>query len=244
MTRPSGPSVVVGRQHRRHASTGRSPRRPPAAGCSRLVGAEQPEVAAAVGAGRARVEVAHAARRAAGCSRAGPTPGLRDLERVVLRGRGSRQRPRSSRPPLAYGRRRHPLVALAGRAPRSSGDQPAVGVEQLLGSVRPQPLPRACAGAPGCSATPDSGTWWARLCPRPGRRRPRAGPVQPFGVRSTIAGQRVPDRSLGPSPARASAWIARIALVAPPERGVSSAGNTCRGSSPATTTGSQPWLRR
>ena len=70
-----------------------------------------------------------------------------------------------------------------------------------------------------------------------------AGPVQPFGVRRMIAGHWWRTGRLGPSPSLASAWIDRIESWAD-RSAASSAGNTWRGSSPATVTGSQPWLRR
>ena len=56
---------------------------------------------------------------------------------------------------------------------------------------------RRCSGS---SASPDSGTWWARLVPSTCLPSTTSGPVQPLGVRRTIAGHGVPHRLGWPSP--------------------------------------------
>ena len=66
---------------------------------------------------------------------------------------------------------------------------------------------RAAARCSGFSRTSESGTWCARHVPSTGSPSTTLGPVQPFGVRSTIIGQR--GRVVSPPP-RARCWIARI----------------------------------
>lgn len=84
------------------------------------------------------------------------------------------------------------------------------------------------------------GTWWERNVPSICTPSTTPGPVQPFGVRRMTAGQRTGRNSSPPAPPRASCWMARIrawAAVSALCRAV----KTAAGSSPATTTGSQPW---
>ena len=52
-----------------------------------------------------------------------------------------------------------------------------------------------------------SGTWWERNVPSAGSPSTTFGPVQPFGVRSTIIGQR---GRVWPPSSRARRWIAAI----------------------------------
>ncbi len=87
------------------------------------------------------------------------------------------------------------------------------------------------------SRTPDSGTWWERQVPSTGSPSTVFGPVQPFGVRSTIMGQ----RGFPAAPvSRASRWIRAM-----PVRASSSAAAISRcmtsGSSPDTMIGSWPY---
>ena len=123
------------------------------------------------------------------------------------RGSPAGRRSRSSRPPLACGLaliRRSPRGASAassGRGrrrrrtapPAGSDAHPVLELAQVLG-IGPRPRP----AAPGASAR----------CPRPAGRRPSSGPVQPFGVRSTIIGHARPGQ-VRRRLRRAPAWIGR-----------------------------------
>jgi hypothetical protein len=84
--------------------------------------------------------------------------------------------------------------------------------------------------------TSASGTWCARQVPSTGRPSTNFGPVQPFGVRSTIIGQRRPAPTAAAVP-RAAPWMARIWPMAPSS---AAAIFSCiaDGSSPETYTGS------
>ena len=88
----------------------------------------------------------------------------------------------------------------------------------------------------GPLASADSGTWCEREWSSVLRPSTSFGPVQPFGVRSTISGQR--GRCAWPL-ARASAWISAISSSA-----VSSVSAISRwitaGSEPSTKYGFQP----
>ena len=79
-----------------------------------------------------------------------------------------------------------------------------------------------------------NGTWWDRQLPSAGLPSTVLGPVQPFGLRSTIIGQR--GRAWAPS-ARAACWISAIA---PNALSIAAAIAWClgSGSEPATTIGS------
>ena len=57
----------------------------------------------------------------------------------------------------------------------------------------------------GLPRTAAIGTWWLRQVPSTGRPSTSFGPVQPFGVRSTIIGQRGRSR-VAPSPLRHADW--------------------------------------
>ena len=100
--------------------------------------------------------------------------------------------------------------APCGASARDRLDRPAVGVEELLRPVGPHPalerrqVLRVLARRP--PAAPDG----RARCPRPACRRRPSGPVQPFGVRRTITGQR------GRSPAPCS----RASTLEPPDLGV------------------------
>ena len=167
-----------------------------------LVRAEDPEVAVA------RVAPHHVAQEAA------EHPGR--LGRAVARlrhrrrrSRGSRaaRRSRRSRPPLACGLA--PMRRVARRRQLAQlGQRRAVGVEQLLGPVAAHPVLEQPPGARGRRGAPASGTWCERQVPSTGTPSTSFGPVQPFGVRSTIIGQR--GRARAPPSARASRWIAAI----------------------------------
>ena len=120
-----------------------------------------------------------------------------------------------SRPPLACG------LALIRRSPvglasaRTSSTGRAGGVEQLLAAGRTAATAPAAPGAPGCPLTPDSGTWCDRQVPVTWTPSTLSGPVQPFGVRRMISGQR--GRGAVPVPA------ARRALDRPDLRPYASA---------------------
>ena len=139
-----------------------------------------------------------ASRRAA--SR--PAPGWRSAvggpgRHLDARSRGSRAAPGRA----AAGRRWRAGWRPSARSPggsqsASSGTGRAVGVEQLLGPVGAHPLPPAARGAPGSSRAAAAAPGGRARCPRPAGRRPPSGPVQPFGVRSTIIGHR--GRSAAP----------------------------------------------
>ena len=174
-----------------------------------LVGAEEAEVRAAR---RWRSRRRAAARRAAGW-----------IPRARRPARSTRSRRRRVReverhqPAAAVGvrGRAHPL--LAARAPA----RPARGRARPRRRSAPRAgscasTPRASPGARGSRARARAAPGGRGRCPRPARRRPPSGPVQPFGVRSTIAGQRG-RAGLAADRARAS-WIARIARVALVER--------------------------
>ena len=107
----------------------------------------------------------------------------------------------------------HPALARRDASSSDSGARPAVVVEELLGPVAPQPLLelRRCSGLVRTSA---SGTWWARQVPSTGSPSTIFGPVQPFGVRSTIIGQRGRAACGRPPSGRACCWIARISAIA------------------------------
>jgi hypothetical protein len=72
--------------------------------------------------------------------------------------------------------------------------------------------------------------------PSAGRPSTSFGPVQPFGVRSTIIGQRGRAAAL---PERASDWIRRMSATAL-STAAASAWCTAAGSWPATTSGAYP----
>ena len=138
--------------------------------------------------------------------------------------------PARSRPPLAYGVADIRL-SPSGREGPQLRHEPAVVVEQLVGPVGSAATPRASAGAPGCprprTAAPGGPGW----CPRPARRRRRRGPVQPLGVRSTMAGHACRTCSDGrrrraPLPGSRGSGRGRATSAA------YRSGNTCAGSSP------------
>ena len=205
----------------------------------RLVGAEQAEVAAAVGlAGRARVDVAqHLAE------------GLRVLVRVRagdphLAGESfawaarpghaaTCRRSRTASPTSAC-----PLRVRALRPPGPDGRSRRRASRGRRSATRSPASP----GAPGSRVRRTAAPGGPGRCPGPARRRPTSGPVQPFGVRSTMAGQRVPTLT-GPVPERASDWISRMRSWAPATSAYSS-WSTVAGSVPSTMTGSQPWPDR
>ena len=193
----------------------------------RLVGTEQPEVRAS---GFVRVDVAQQLTERAGglvrCSR----PGAVDRRR---RSRAKSGRSSGGQQPAAVGVRVRAHAQVARRGQRGQlGDEPAVLVEEL-------------ARAGSCAATASSMRQVLRVLAHAGQRHlvgaegsldwtpsTTFGPVQPFGVRSTIAGQRGRARVAAPR-ARAASWIARIALVRtrrgpPRSRGAPAAGRRPR----------------
>ena len=99
-------------------------------------------------------------------------------------------------PPLAARAQRARARARGGRSRRTA---PRAGSCAAT--------PRAAAGAPALSRTSASGTWCERQVPSTGLPSTSFGPVQPFGVRRTIIGQRGRP---GVPPLRArSRWISR-----------------------------------
>ena len=90
---------------------------------------------------------------------------------------------------------------------RPARDETALVVEELLRAVAAHPLAPAGAGARRSSRTSVIGTWCERHVPSIGSPSTSFGPVQPFGERRTIIGQR--GRSVAP-PSRAARWISAI----------------------------------
>jgi hypothetical protein len=82
----------------------------------------------------------------------------------------------------------HPARAVR-RQRRHECDRAALGVEQLLRAVRPHPLLEQLQ-VPGVRRVSAKGTWCERQLPSVGLPSTSCGPVQPFGERSTIIGQR------------------------------------------------------
>ena len=122
---------------------------------------------------------------------------------------GQRERPQQ-RAAVGVGARAHP--ALAPR--RELGqllDQAAVRVEQLLRAGTSASTTRAVRGARGCRRARRAAPGASGTVPRSGSPSTSFGPVQPFGVRSTIIGHsgRVVER-----PARAAPRIAAISSSA------------------------------
>ena len=99
--------------------------------------------------------------------------------------------------------RRSPFGGQLGQLARGGGRPrrraPRAGSERIHSSSI-----RRCSAF---SRALPTGTWWARNVPSTGLPSTSFGPVQPFGVRRTIAGQR--GRSRKPW-ARVSSWIARM----------------------------------
>ena len=89
----------------------------------------------------------------------------------------------------------HASLALPAPAPRSSGAQSAQLVEQLFRPVTAQPLLQLLQMRSGSLRTRRSAPGAQRNVPSTGSPSTRFGPVQPFGVRSTIIGQRGRSRS-------------------------------------------------
>ena len=242
MTRPSGPMLVVrvedGPMKQRSVSS--KTRLQPVA--RRLVRAEEPEVAAAVGPGRGGVQVAHELARRSGCSR----PWRRRARRPRPRTASSVGHRQLLAQPAAVGvrRRGHPPVALGGQRSQL-GDQAAGGVEQRRRVGTTAATPRASAGARGCSASPDSGTWCARLVPSTWTPSTTCGAGPALRGAQDDRRPLVADRR---ARAVAASWprpgSTRIASCGAAQRGAAAPGRPARGSSPATVTGSQPWLRR
>ena len=97
-----------------------------------------------------------------------------------------------------------------GQAATISGRGPPFVVEQLLRAGRSAATPRATSRCAGFVFACIAGTWWDfGTCPRPWLPSSSFGPVQPFGVRSTIIGQR--GRSGGVPAARRLLELADLA---------------------------------
>jgi hypothetical protein len=86
--------------------------------------------------------------------------------------------------------------------------------------------------------TPDSGTWCDRQVPVTRMPSTSSGPVHPFGLRSTIIGQR--GRLPSQLPSRAESWILRISAHAV---AIAAATRWCMPgmSSPSTSSTEYPW---
>ena len=147
-------------------------------------------------------EAAEDARRLARAS----SPGSVDVDGVVAEvGQGQvleqhaavRVRVRAH-PPLARGRERARAPAAAGRARRTA---PRAGSCAAT--------PRGSARWPAFSRAAPTGTWCERQVPSTWTPSTSRGPVQPFGVRRTIIGQ----RGRSPSPPLARRLLDRADLV-------------------------------
>ena len=126
----------------------------------------------------------------------------------------------------------------AARAPRAPAE-PAAGVEELLRAVAPQPLLEERAGARGSRGRRASGTWCERHVPSTWTPSTSRGPVQPFGVRRTIIGQR---GRRGDAPSARCVLDRRDLVERVVERRGERAGARRRAgsSSPSTSSGRQP----
>ena len=127
------------------------------------------------------------------CCRPCDRPGASTGTSYVARSSGGRSS--RSRPPFAYGVADIRL-SPSGASAAQLRHQPAGLVEQRLRASTTAATPPASAGARGCRPVPTSGTWWARNVPCTWMPSTTSGPVQPLGVRSTIAGQ---PAAVGPS---------------------------------------------
>ena len=221
----------------KHRSVDLEDRLEPVAGG--LVGAEQPERAAAVGRAPSRRRGPASARPSGRVfsSRRDPGASTSHLVRVEARASAASSR---SRPPLAYGVadiRRSPCGRQGRAAPAPAG--PRRRRAARAGSDRSHSSSiRRCSGL---SARPDSGTWWARNVPSTWMPSTTcgAGPA----LRRAQHDRRPPGPA-GAGPARGPGrGLDRPDRVLRVRRAAYRAGNTCVGSSPATTTGAQPWLR-
>ena len=123
----------------------------------------------------------------------------------------------------------------SGRERAQLGHEPAVGVEQLLGPVAAHPLLELLAGGRAGSRARPAAPGASARCPRSCRPSTSFGPVQPFGVRSTIIGQR--GRCACAARARLGLDRAR-SRRAPCRASRPSAGASAAGSSPSTKYGS------
>ena len=114
--------------------------------------------------------------------------GLGERRPRTRRSRGGRAARRS----LAAVRvrvRAHAPVAF-GRERRELGDEACRSSSNSSRARSCASTPRASRGARRCRARSRAAPGASGRCPRPARRRRPSGPVQPLGVRSTIAGQR------------------------------------------------------
>ena len=181
MTRPSGSEVLVGRElglprlRRRLVDRVEPVRRG-------LVGTEQPEVARCRRSARNDVAEKRAehARRFRQRLAAAPRPRPRS--------RGSRGGEVAQQPPAVGVRvRAHPPVAR-GQPVDDLGLRRARRRRTARRDGTSASMSRAARDVRGCPALSASGTWCARHVPSTGRPSTSFGPVQPFGVRSTIIG--------------------------------------------------------
>ena len=123
--------------------------------------------------------------------------------------KSGRRRARSSRPPLACG------VALIRASPSgaqavSSGNGVPCSSNSSSGRYA-RIQASSWARCSGFSRVSESGTWCARQVPSMGTPSTSRGPVQPFGVHSTSAGQR--GRSTGPPAASCPAACSRMRAI-------------------------------
>ena len=226
MTRPGRRQVLVGRRGSRPSRRGRSPRRPRRAGST----PSRP---------------ARRARNVDGLSRMTSRSHVPRTRVASLDGRARRVRPRRrSRRKSGSAQ----VVAAAGRrwraGWRSSADRPAGAMargSRVAAGRRRRTARRAGTSAatppagPGArvARTSESGTWCDRQVPSVCLPSTTFGPVQPFGVRSTIIGQ--VGRSV-PTRPRAAALIAATSSMTASIVSAISAW-TVIGSSPATNRG-------
>src|SRR5699024_10940021 len=129
--------------------------------------------------------------------------GERDVNGIVLEVGGAQVAQQLAAVGVRVGRQ----AAVAGRGQLLQlGDQRAVFVKQLFGVVAAQPLFQLamCASWLGMPTVRSMGTWCARKVPSICLPSTSFGPVQPFGVRSTIIGQRMTSGRL---PLRQADWM-------------------------------------
>ena len=127
-------------------------------------------------------------RRARASPRSNVVRRLRHLDRVVAE--VGQDEVAQQRAAVRVRVRAHPPLARAARAPRARARARPSLVEELLGPVAPQPVLELAQVLGVVARRRASGTWCERHVPSTGRPSTSFGPVQPFGVRRTIIGQR------------------------------------------------------
>ena len=135
-------------------------------------------------------EAAENAGRLAECrSRLRHVDGVRDGSRAARARAAARRRSRAGSRSCAARRPARARVARAA-AGRTRRTAPPAGSSAATS--------RAPRGGPASSRAPATGTWCERQVPSTCTPSTSRGPVQPFGVRSTIIGQRGPLARRGP----------------------------------------------